>query len=396
MNAPPANRDKRPVIDGLYVHVPFCDGKCSYCAFYSTFFTPSLADDWLSAIEVEAGLLRRDLGWITPKTVYFGGGTPSLLSELQLERLIRVLRDHLMDPEWRPGGNVEWSMEANPGSLSLRKLELLREAGVNRISLGVQSFSDDVLMSLGRRHQAADAMKVIDAIRETGFENWGVDLIACVPGVSEKRWLETLKEAVALDPTHLSVYALTSEEGSALADRARCGDVELLDDERQLRMLSLGERTLSAGGYGRYEISNYAKPGYECRHHMSCWRGENYLGVGCAAASRVGRKRWITRGDVAGYVEAARRGVWAERELDILTPEMDASERMVFGLRMAEGVKPDRIVADTGCGDAVLVRWQEALRKLSGEGLIQVAGGVWRLTPRGREMADYVAVELMP
>lgn len=383
-------------IEGLYVHVPFCDGKCDYCAFYSTLYTNALGDEWLRAIEAEAGLLRREFGRIRPGTVYFGGGTPTLLSEAQLERLILVVRDRLFERGWGREAGVEWSVEANPGSLTRGKLELLREAGVNRISLGAQSFHDDVLATLGRRHRLADVLEAIRAIHAAGFGNWGMDLIACVPGVSEAVWQETLRQAVAFGPPHLSVYALTAEEGAMLAERVRRGDLQLLDDERQLGMLNLAEAALTDAGYGRYEISNYAKPGFECRHHLSCWRGGNYVGIGCAASSRVGHRRWSNRADLAGYLRAAGRGELPERELDMLTPAVDAVERLVFGLRMAEGVDPAGIAAATSCGDALPEMWRGRLETLAEEGLVKAGGGVWRLTRRGREMADHVAVELMP
>jgi oxygen-independent coproporphyrinogen-3 oxidase len=389
MNAPPD-------IEGLYVHVPFCDGKCAYCAFYSTLYTPELGDGWLRAVEVEVRQLRSEFGGLRPATVYFGGGTPSLLTEGQLGRLIGLLSDQLMAPDWNPGPGVEWSVEANPGSLTEGKLGLLRRAGVNRISLGVQSLHDDVLVLLGRRHRVADALAAVRAIRGAGFENWGMDLIACIPGVSEARWQETLVQAVNLAPTHISVYALTSEEGAQLTERLRRGDMALLDDERQLDMLALAEATLAEAGYGRYEISNYAKPGFECRHHLSCWRGGNYLGVGCAAASRVGSRRWTNRPDLEGYGRAAGLGEMPERDLDELTPDVDAIERLVFGLRMAEGVEPGGIIKSTGGGTVLLGMWRTRLGQLAAEGLVTEAAGVWRLTRRGREMADHVAVELMP
>ncbi len=385
-----------PYVEGLYVHVPFCDGKCAYCAFYSTLYTPELGDDWLRAVAVEARLLRSEFGGIRPTTVYFGGGTPVLLSEAQLARLVGLLCDPLMAPDWIPCAGVEWSVEANPGSLTDGKLGLLRRVGVNRISLGVQSLHDDVLVSLGRRHRVVDALAAVRAIRGAGFENWGMDLIACIPGVSESRWQETLRQAVDLGPPHISVYALTSEEGAQLAERLRRGDMALLDDDRQLDMLTLAEETLTGSGYGRYEISNYAKPGFECRHHLSCWRGGNYLGIGCAAASRVGPRRWTNRADLEGYRWTAGLGILPERDEEVLTPDVDAIERMVFGLRMAEGVDPGGIINATGGGPVLLGMWRERLGQLALAGLVTESAGVWRLTRRGRELADHVAVELMP
>jgi oxygen-independent coproporphyrinogen-3 oxidase len=383
-------------IDGLYVHVPFCDGKCGYCAFYSVPYTEALVDRWLGAVQVETRLLAAEFGRIKPKTVFFGGGTPSLMTESQLQRLVGILREQILVAQWDPRDGVEWTAEANPGSLTKSKLELFRSVGINRISLGVQSFFDDVLMSLERRHTVADVEGAIRAIQEAGLDNWGMDLIACVPGVDLERWGETLRRVERAAPKHVSVYALTSEEGAKLSERIRRGDLALLDDERQLSMLRLAEDLLGDAGYRKYEISNFAMPGYECRHNLSCWRGGDYVGVGCGASSHVGWRRWTNQADLAEYVRMAGRGERPLRDEEILTPLLHAAERMVFGIRLGEGVNPAQIVAATGCDVSVISRWQEKLVRLAGEGYVTGTGDVWTLTRRGREMADYVAVELMP
>ncbi len=427
------NEMSRP--SGLYVHIPFCDGKCGYCAFYSVPYEAALADRLLAALEMELRLAA-DAG-IAPaaETVYVGGGTPSILSPAQLERLGGMLRPFVLPEECSaqrdgnrhvprpvqsmtrvpgiaatalPGAGSpqprqrrserspldgidagaaprEWSVEINPGSMSGEKLAVLVRAGVNRLSLGAQSFDDRVLKALGRRHSAEEIVRAVALIREAGVENFGLDLMAGIPGFEAAVWRHTLDQTVAQDPRHVSVYALSDEEGTRLNDAIRRGESKLLSDDEQLASLSTAEAVLAAAGYARYEISNYAKPGFECRHHCACWRGGAYLGIGPAAASHVGWRRWTNLPDLAGYLAALERGRLPPRDQDPLTPALKAMERVIFGLRLAEGI--DATIA-AGC--------LPALRRLKNAGLVDHRGRRWRLTARGRNLADAVAVELIP
>ncbi|MBU1856095.1 MAG: radical SAM family heme chaperone HemW, partial [Verrucomicrobia bacterium] len=283
---------------GLYVHVPFCDGKCAYCAFYSVGYKPALADRYLNSLECE---LAASLP-LAPETIYIGGGTPSVLSARQIDRLCRLLQTQVDTCRL-----VEWSVEINPGSVDAEKAAVLAAAGVNRVSLGAQSFDDRILKTLGRRHSAADTVKAVTILRAAGIANIGLDLIACVPGCARALWRKTLRQAVALAPKHVSVYALTNEEGTRLNRLLGQGSAALLSDEAQLAMLDLaeteliqaesgqaesGQAGLGLAGFERYEISNYARSGFKCRHNVACWRGEQYVGLGPAAASHVGLKRW--------------------------------------------------------------------------------------------------------
>jgi oxygen-independent coproporphyrinogen-3 oxidase len=374
-------------IDGLYVHVPFCDGKCAYCAFYSVPFHAGRVDAWLAALQTEYRQALDEWGPLTPSTIYFGGGTPTLLDRPHLERLLQIGHGFRA---------AEWSIEANPGSLDLGKLELLKTTGVTRISLGVQALDDRVLRFLGRRHTVADVRAAVAAIKTAGFDNWGLDLIACVPDVDRPQWGRTIREALAFEPRHVSVYALTSEEGSSLAGRLASGASRLLDDDEQLAMLADAEEMLAGADFRRYEISNYARPGYDCRHHLACWRGHNYIGLGCAAASRVGHRRWTNRPDLKGYIAAMSQDQRPPREEEILSPLTDATERLVFGLRMAEGVSLEDILGVTGLmASPAASAWQSTLQRLEETGLLVHRDDRWQLTSRGRELADYVAVELM-
>ena len=275
--------------------------------------------------------------------------------------------------------------------MDLGKLAMMRSQGVNRISLGVQSFDDRVLRQLGRRHSVEDVTVAVQAIHEAGYTNWSVDLIACVPGVSLAEWRETLRAALALNPPHMSVYALTSEEGSMLELDRKEGRASLLDDDEQLAMLAEAAAMLQAAGLNQYEISNFARPGFECRHNLSCWRGADYLGLGCAAASRVGNRRWVNTPNLESYLAGGTR------DAEILTPVTDAVERLVFGLRMIEGVDLDAILDQTGMtASGLATQWRKTLGRLQEEGMVVHDGPRWRLTKKGLALADHVAVELMP
>lgn len=387
-------------IEGLYVHVPFCDGKCHYCAFYSVPYTPALGQAWMDAIVHEWEASRSHLPPLSPDTVFMGGGTPSQLDPHQLEALLKRVRTELVS-----GHPVaEWTCESNPGSLDRARLDLMKSGGVNRVSMGVQSMRDDILYQLGRRHTVLDIRESARAIRDAGFVNWSVDLIACVPGITVAVWREILRDAIELGSPHVSVYALTREEGTRLAQDHRRGQVALLDDDEQLQMLDEAERMLGEAGLFRYEISNYARPGYECRHNLSCWRGGNYLGLGCAASSRVGAARWTNKADLQNYLdvlssetdcEAKLRAIRSDEET--LSPQTDAFERLVFGLRLGEGVDLEDVFGQTGVGCLDVGKsWRATLERLATEGFLIMQGGRWRLTGRGRAMADHVAVELVP
>jgi oxygen-independent coproporphyrinogen-3 oxidase len=377
-----------PKIDGLYVHVPFCDGKCHYCAFYSVPYTRELGAAWLSALTRERDLALARYGTLPLTSIFMGGGTPSMLPLDQMEQLLTLL--NLSAPAHSE--RVEWTSEANPGSLTSDRLALMKAFGVNRISLGVQALSDPVLIQLGRRHSVADVYAAVELLHAAGIANWGVDLIACIPGVSERAWRQTLEATLRLEPKHISVYALTREEGTRLHQDCTAGTLTLMEDEEQLRMLDVAESILGEAGFGRYEISNYARPGFECRHNLACWRGGNYLGLGCAAASRVGDQRWTNGADVHAYIAGTH-----QQEQETLTPVTDAVERLIFGLRMAEGIDLQAILMTTGMAlSPQETVWHRTLERLGREQLVEQQAGRWRLTPKGRTLADYVAVELMP
>ncbi|NLL83060.1 MAG: radical SAM family heme chaperone HemW [Lentisphaerae bacterium] len=373
-------------IHHLYIHVPYCDGKCYYCAFYSEQGSDPAYGE-LPGVELE--LLQASGLKLELETLYFGGGTPVMLREEGLGRLIRELESRV------PLSRVyEWSVEVTPQLMSVTLASALRGYGVNRISMGVQCFDDQVLAAMGRRHSVADTLAALGAIKSAGFENVGIDLIAGLPGVDEDGWRESLLRAVALDVTHISVYALMVDEGSVLADMVRRG-VTLPNDEEQLCQLAVAEEILTAAGYGRYEISNYARPGYECRHNLAYWHGNDYVGLGPAAASRIGRQRRNNMASVAAYGAALGRGVLPPVEEETVTVDDDLTERFVFKLRLAEGCNIGEFLRKYPQAGHLAKRWGERLKRLRGSGVVMEGeDGGWRLTRRGCEVADTVCGEM--
>ncbi len=375
----------------LYIHVPFCDGKCHYCGFYSVLAAPSLTALYpgLPACELEHFLTAHPRTAQTPlRTVYMGGGTPAMLGPEGLKRLADTLAARLsLDAV------EEWTVELNPSSVTPVLLKTLGALGVNRLSIGVQCFDDAALARVGRRHTAEAALRAIRMAQDTGFGNVGIDLIAGLPGVTPDVWQSTLEHAAALGLTHLSVYALSLEPGTPLAAQAAKGLV-MPDDDAQLAALAQAESVLAQAGFARYEISNYALPGFECRHNMGIWRGNDYLGLGPAAASRAGRSRWTNSEDLAEYIEALTQGQLPPCEKETLDETDDAMERVVFSLRLAEGIDPFEearrfpVLGNRADG------WEERLENLARLGITERGGRRWRLTARGREVCDAVIREL--
>ncbi len=375
---------------GLYVHIPFCDGKCPYCAFYSVRATAEAIDSYLNALERECAWWKARMPGFRPQTLYLGGGTPSILSLAQWERLFGFLRATGFTASVK-----EWSCEVNPVGATSEKLRLLRDSGVNRISLGAQSFDDDILTRLGRRHSVADVRSACVEIRRAGFTNWGLDLMACTPGVSLGRWERVVQRALAERPAHLSVYALTIEEGSRLpAIWQQTGETPM-DERMELRHLHRARSLLESAGFERYEISNYARPGRACRHNLDCWEGADYLGLGPAASSRMGLHRWTTGADLGQYCTAWRSGHQPPVQAENRTPSEAAQDDLVFGLRMRRGVSLGSLVRRYELDSARLTVWRSTCERLARLGLMEQGGAYWRLTRRGQDVADAVALEFM-
>ncbi|HEX2038313.1 MAG TPA: radical SAM family heme chaperone HemW [Acidimicrobiales bacterium] len=350
---------------GVYVHVPFCTRRCDYCAFATWTDRAHLMADYVEAC-------RRELEAAAPApatTVFFGGGTPSLLPPELLASLLAAVPRR---------ADAEVTVECNPETVTPALLRAYREAGVTRLSFGVQSMVPHVLVGLGRQHAPGSVPAAVAAAREAGFESWNVDLVYGGAGESVDDWRRTLEEVLALEPPHVSAYALTVEPGTPLAaDAARHPD-----DDDQAEKYLLAEDALVGAGLRNYEVSNWAQHGHECRHNLLYWRQGDYRGIGCAAHShRAGRRWWNVR-TPERYIAAVAAGASVVAGEEVLDDEARAAERLQLALRTRDGVPRDALDAD-----------DEAL-----DGLVEPADrpGFVRLTPRGRLLATPLALFLDP
>lgn len=365
----------------LYVHVPFCVRKCGYCAFHSGPFSPDAAAAFVELAVRQMGDWGRTLGRVEVETVYFGGGTPSLLEPGQIEAMLRSAQDCFdLDAE------AEITLEANPDSV-LRPgfLGSLRGLGVNRLSLGVQSLQDDLLAMLGRPHDARQARLAVEAARDSGFSNLSLDLIWGLPGQTLEGWMADLAEAVALAPEHLSCYGLSLEEGTALARKVEEGDLDLPDEESQALMYLDGSRFLESAGYAHYEISNYARPGCQSRHNEGYWAGKDYLGLGPAAVSTIGNRRWSNPAAWGEYAAAVTGGGEANEE--VLSARTGRQEMVMLALRRARGLDLEKFKATTGTE----FPWRHpAVEQLRSSGLARRRDGHLQLTREGMLVSNSV------
>jgi oxygen-independent coproporphyrinogen-3 oxidase len=394
--ASPLDRQALPTgrFDALYVHVPFCFHKCHYCDFYSiTRQSPERMERYVDLVLAEAelwadGTTGTAVPAVRATTIFFGGGTPSLLPLAQMERLLRGLAERfdLADV-------TEWTLEANPATVEADYCAMLRDRGVNRLSFGAQSFDRAELAVLERHHDPEDVPRSVEIARSAGFERLNVDLIYAIPGQSFESWMASLERAVSLRTTHLSCYGLTYEPNTPMAVRKRLGQFQAAAEELELRMMHATRRRLGAVGMEAYEISNYAQPGQECRHNLLYWSGENYLGLGPAAASHLAGTRWRNRPHLGEWETAVGAGTLPATEVEILSRAQRAGELVMLQLRLKRGVKFAEFAARTGYDARELYAAQiEHLAKL---GLIIVDNDALRLTETGLNVADAVAAEFL-
>lgn len=366
---------------GLYIHVPFCPQKCPYCAFAVVIGQKKRHRDYIDAVCSELAMRRHEGPQRPFETVFVGGGTPSLLHADLLARLLDTAASL-----WGIAADAEITLEANPDRADAGRFADFRRAGFNRLSIGGQSFAAEGLRQLGRRHRVADVTAALAAAKEAGFENIGLDLIFGIPGLTTGQWQQTLERAVALEPQHISAYGLTLEEDTRFFQRHRQGGWTPADEGLEAAQYERAEEVLTAAGYRHYEVSNYARPGFACRHNWTYWSGGPYLGVGQAAHSHVGGRRLWNLDRLRPYLEAiaaGRRPAGGNETIDAATARR---ERLWLGLRTAPGSPVDS-------DEAARLRQSRRFAVLAAEGLWGLEGGRLRLTRRGMALADALGVE---
>lgn len=370
---------------GIYIHIPFCATRCHYCNFATGGYESALAQRYVAAVAAE---IERAADAALPTmravdTIYFGGGTPTTLSIEQLARLIELCRVTFdVHPQ------AEITTEANPGSVSQSYLEDLRAAGVNRLSFGVQSFDDGELQMIGRTHSAADARAALQMARAAGFTNVSLDLIAGLPEQKMTTWRRNLDEAFALAPAHLSVYLLELYKDAPLHHRIERGELRAIDEELTVAMYFALLDEAARHGYEHYEISNWARPGYESRHNLKYWTGAPYWAFGVSAAGYDGRTRWSNTRNIHEYLTKIERGQSPIVETVALDDDDRQSENLFLRLRLQDGV--DLRAHEARFGVKVQERYQAELARLLEAGLIELHNDTLKISRAGTVLANEV------
>ena len=367
---------------GLYIHIPFCRTKCHYCGFYST-TALARVPDFLQAIEKEMDLYRDDFG--TFDTIYIGGGTPSVLSVKDLATILAGVAE-----KFNVSPQAEITLEANPGDASLPLLQDFRRLGINRLNLGIQSFADDTLNFLGRRHSRQQAIFAIEMARKAGFDNLGLDLIYGLPGQSLANWLDNLRQALSFQPSHLSCYQLTLEPKTPLGVRHLKGEVSLPDAEMLADLFFQTATALEQAGYLHYEVSNFARDVASLsKHNQKYWRHTPYLGLGPAAHSFRNNKRWGNHRDLARYINDLKSNTKPVDTEEMLTSEELRLEALFLGLRTKKGIDLKNFRERYGCD--LLTEKKATIELLIERELLETSGGYLRPTLAGMAVADSLA-----
>ena len=386
---------------GLYVHVPFCATKCPYCDFNTYQGIESLLEPFLEALTAELQLWGQALSHPRVNTVFLGGGTPSYLPEHHLPRIFQVIESSYNLQE-----DAEITVEANPDDLNPSNCAALLRLRINRLSIGIQSMDDGLLKLLGRRHDSTQAVNAVKSAQDAGFTNINLDLMYGLPGQSMDQWQDTLRRVMALEPKHLSLYALTPEEGTPLHQWLKDGSVPQPDSDLAADMYQCAREYLAEAGFHHYEISNWSLPGCQAIHNLGYWRNLPYLGVGPGAHSRLGAYRFWDIASPRSYLnkvtqwqksqqdpfdrldETALQSASPVESWEHISPEIDCSEMMILGLRLLDGM--DLGVASAQVGEDLEAIYKTEIDDLTGLGLLERTNGVLRLTSGAYLIANQV------
>ena len=375
----------------LYIHIPFCVRKCAYCDFLSSAASEEMIERYVEALVKEICAYQSMAQNYIVTTVFFGGGTPSILSGAQIEQIFGALREVFCFAT-----DAEITIEANPGTVTAEKLKVYQKCGINRISFGLQSTNNEELKLLGRIHTYEEFLDSYQLAREAGFTNINVDLISAIPKQTSESWEATLERVIDLAPEHISAYSLIVEEGTPFARLYGEGaplEGDLPSEEEERAMYYQTEKLLGAAGYHRYEISNYAKDGKECKHNLGYWERKEYLGIGLGAASLIDNIRYSHVEDLKLYLEYADCLEQIEVDKETLSIKEQMEEFFFLGLRKMEGVS--LVEFEETFGISAKECYGKAMVRLCEEGLLEEAGGVFKLTAKGIDVSNYVFAELL-
>lgn len=377
----------------LYIHIPFCIKKCAYCDFLSAPADEDTRQEYVRNLLEEIKNKGKQYGDYEITTIFIGGGTPSVLKAGQIADILEeVHRSFFVQKD------AEMTIEANPGTLSFEKLSIYKTAGINRISVGLQSADNEELKELGRIHTYETFLESYDMIRKAGFGNVNIDLMSALPGQTVESYEKTLKRVLNLKPEHISAYSLIIEEGTLFYEKYEADELlrekglhpkELPSEEEERFMYERTKELLEAHGYERYEISNYAKPGFYCKHNVGYWRRENYLGLGLGSASLIENVRFSNTRDLKEYC----KGVFSPVDKETLSKKQQMEEFMFLGLRMTKGIQREEFKKEFHL--SVEAVYGAVLNQLGQEGLLHKEGGRIYLTERGLDVSNYVMAQFL-
>jgi oxygen-independent coproporphyrinogen-3 oxidase len=371
----------------IYIHIPFCVKKCDYCDFLSTPASRQRQVEYLSALDNEIRLEASKYSEYIVTTVFFGGGTPSILEASDIAGIMSSIYTH-----YHVADNAEITMELNPKTASFSKLCEVRKAGINRLSIGLQSADNNELKLIGRIHSYEDFLQTYKWAREAGFGNINIDLMSALPDQNMDSWTNTLNKVFELEPEHISAYSLIIEEGTRLCDNL--SDYPPIPDEDEDRLMyQETKRLMAMHGYERYEISNYAKEGYECRHNIVYWQRGNYVGFGVGASSMVENVRWKNTEDIGMYIEHQGNSKDCQIDIQVLSENECIEEYMFLGLRMMKGVSKTEFI-DT-FGKKITDIYAEIIYKWTKLGMILEEGDYYRLSDKGIDVSNTILADFI-
>lgn len=377
----------------LYIHIPFCVRKCAYCDFLSGPAGVETIEKYVDKLieEIYAHGTYGSFQETAVTTIFFGGGTPSILSGSQMQRIMGSLRVNFSIAE-----EAEISMEANPGTVTKEKLDAYRQAGINRISFGLQSTNNEELKLLGRIHTWEEFLESYGLARECGFDNINVDLISAIPGQTLESWEESIRKVLTLEPEHISAYSLIIEEGTPFFEtygEGAEGEHLLPSEEDERKMYRRTEELLEEAGYHRYEISNYAKAGRECRHNLGYWERKNYLGIGLGASSLIDNVRYKNTDELSKYLMYSGDLDKIQEDKEVLSETEQMEEFVFLGLRMMEGISIQEF--EETFGKTLEACYGENIHRLQNEKLLILEEGYLKLTKKGIDISNYVFAEIL-
>ncbi|MCX7749718.1 MAG: radical SAM family heme chaperone HemW [Clostridia bacterium] len=373
---------------GLYIHIPFCKSKCLYCDFNSACSKDHLIPGYFDALKHEILLYRESLAGADFATVFIGGGTPSYVDSKYIYETV-----HWVKQNFNLAEAAEVTMEANPGTLTVGKLETYAVSGINRISMGLQAWQEPLLKSLGRIHTSEDFVENYKQARKAGFKNINIDLIFGLPGQQLSDWEETLYRVMELNPEHISCYSLKIEEGTGFGQKLEEGKIEVIDDVLDREMYYLAQKKFGENGYKQYEISNFAKEGYVSEHNLIYWKGMEYIGLGAGAHSYYEGERFNNKPDIEEYIGFIERNVIPRENEEVIGQDEKMTEFMILGLRLIDGISIRQFNASFG--EDIFHVFGEALGKLQKKELIKIEADRIKLSSLGLDMANQVFLEFI-